>query len=74
MSSKKTTLKKIGTVVKQHRKQLGLTQLEFGERVGIHRTYVGAIERGERNLTILKICDLAQALGTDIKELVSKLD
>jgi len=66
MIRKKTILKRFGVTVRLHRRKMGLTQQEFGTRVGIHRTYVGAIERGERNLTIMKICEIADALDRDL--------
>ncbi len=66
MLRKKTILKRFGATVRLYRRKLGLTQQEFGARVGIHRTYVGAIERGERNLTIMKLCEISDALGRDL--------
>lgn len=45
------------------RTKLGLSQEEFAERCGLHRTYVGAIERGERNVTLKTLGQIAEPLG-----------
>ena len=66
MLRRKTILKRFGSVVRSYRRKMGLTQFELGNLVGIHRTYVGAIERGERNLTIMKVCEIADVLGRDL--------
>lgn len=44
------------------RHQLDLSQEELGERAGLHRTYIGGVERGERNLTVDNIEKIANAL------------
>ena len=45
------------------RTKLGLSQEEFAERCDLHRTYVGAIERGERNVTLKTLQRIAASLG-----------
>lgn len=50
--------------VRARRKALGLSQEAFADRAGLHRTYVGAIERAERNVSLDNIDKLARALGT----------
>lgn len=52
-----------GRSVRQHRTEVGLSQEALADRAGIHRTYIGGIERGERNPTLLMIHRLARALG-----------
>jgi transcriptional regulator with XRE-family HTH domain len=58
--------------VRRLRVKLGLSQEEFGERCGLHRTYVGAIERGERNVTLKTVAQLAEALGVASGQLLRK--
>lgn len=49
----------------------GWSQEEMAERCGLHRTYVGAIERGERNVTLETLNALALALGASPAELIA---
>jgi transcriptional regulator with XRE-family HTH domain len=49
---------------------VGLSQEALADRAGLHRTYVGSVERGERNVSIDNICRLAWALGVDVRELL----
>lgn len=53
------------------RKRLGISQEALAEIAGLHRTYVGAIERGERNISIDNIERLAVALDLDILDLLA---
>jgi transcriptional regulator with XRE-family HTH domain len=62
MAQKKETCVAFGRAVRRHRKQAGLSQEELADRAQIHRTYIGGIERGERNPTLLMIHRLARAL------------
>lgn len=52
-----------GEAVRLHRGLAGYSQEELADRAGIHRTYIGGIERGERNPTLTMIYRLAKALG-----------
>jgi transcriptional regulator with XRE-family HTH domain len=58
-----------GFAVKDRREALGLTQEEFAEHAGIHRTYLSDIERGTRNVSLINIERLASALSLKISEL-----
>ncbi len=53
------------------RARRGLSQEALADRAGIHRTYVGSVERGERNISIDNICRLAWALGADVRALLA---
>lgn len=69
METDLTLLKEFGQKVQQRRKELGISQEELAYRAGFHRTYIGMIERAERNITLSNLKKLADALQVDIKEL-----
>ncbi|KIA82193.1 transcriptional regulator [Chromobacterium piscinae] len=58
--------------VKRRRLELGLSQEELAEAAGVHRTYVGMIERSEKNVTIYNIERFAMALGVEPATLLEK--
>jgi transcriptional regulator with XRE-family HTH domain len=65
----------LGDRVRCLRVSLGLSQERLADVAGLHRTYVGGVERGERNATIEVVAQLAQALGVvpaDLLRVVSK--
>ena len=55
----------LGSNIKRIRALNGLSQEQFADRTGIHRTYVGGIERGERNVTLQTLERIADAFGLD---------
>jgi len=59
-----------GQALRTFRKTRGLTQEGLAERANLHRTYVGDVERGERNVSLLNIARLARALSVSMAELV----
>jgi transcriptional regulator with XRE-family HTH domain len=61
---------KFGNRVRELRKEKGISQEELAYRAGMHRTYVGTIERGEQNVSLKNIEKLAKALDVDMKELI----
>ena len=67
---KATALKRsFGQRVRSLRNAAGMSQMDLGERSGLDHTYVGGVERGERNLSIEAIGKLAQGLDMEISEL-----
>jgi transcriptional regulator with XRE-family HTH domain len=70
---KSNTLIKFGEIVRKKRQERGLSQEDFAELVGVHRTYVGMIERAEKNITLLNIEKIAQAFGISMSELLENL-
>lgn len=58
-----TDLQIFGTRVRAERERLGVSQEELADRAGMHRTYLGGVERGERNVGLLNILRIARALG-----------
>jgi transcriptional regulator with XRE-family HTH domain len=69
MESKKEILIKFGTRVREIRKNQGLSQEELSFRTDLHRTYIGMIERAEKNITLVNIEKIAIALNVSICEL-----
>ena len=68
-----TATQRFGARVRDRRRRLGWTQEELAEQAELHWTYVGQVERGERNLGLVNILRLAVALKADPAELVRGL-
>ncbi len=68
---KGSVLVQFGERVRSLRKSEGLSQEKLGEIAGIHYTYIGGVERGERNVSLKNIEKIAKGLGVDITELFS---
>ncbi len=66
---KKTILVKFGEKVRDLRKQKGLSQEQLSFEADLHRTYIGMIERAEKNITLTNIEKIAKALEVNISEL-----
>ena len=62
---------KFGERVRACRKAANLSQEELAEKAGVHRTYIGMIERGEKNITLSNIQKIAFALGMTIHNLIN---
>ena len=66
---KKKILISFGDRIREIRKGQGLSQEELSFKAELHRTYIGMIERGERNITLVNIEKIAKALEVEIKKL-----
>jgi transcriptional regulator with XRE-family HTH domain len=64
----------LGRAIRSIREDEGIPQEELAYRAGIHRSYMGAIERGEINLSYAKILQLAQAVGLSASELIRRAE
>jgi transcriptional regulator with XRE-family HTH domain len=62
----KSFLRRVGEAVREVREKKGWSQEELGFESGVHRTYVGAIERGERNLSLLSLRKITNALKVSV--------
>ncbi len=62
-----------GHRVRERRLELGLSQEDLADLCGLHRTYIGSMERGERNVSLINIVRVAQALDIDPARLMSGL-
>ena len=69
MQAKEKILVKFGERVRSLRKVISLSQEQLAFKADLHRTYIGMIERAEKNITLVNIEKIANALGVDIKEL-----
>ena len=63
-------LGQFGNKVKKLRKTKGWTQEELAKQTGLHRTYIGSIERIERNVSLINVDKIAKALGVNVKNLL----
>lgn len=66
--------KKFGAFIASKRNELGLSQEQFSFRSGMHRTYIGMIERGERNITLINVVKLAHALNMTLSEMFNEYE
>jgi len=64
---------RFGQRVRELRQKAGLSQEELAHRAGLRRTYMGGIERGERNVSLKNIEAIAKALSVDLSELFQGL-
>ena len=69
VSVKSIVLKKFGETIRRLRKERNLSQEELADRAELHRTYIGMIERAEKNITLINIEKLSNALDVDISKL-----
>jgi transcriptional regulator with XRE-family HTH domain len=67
--SKKKVLQLFGEKVRELRKERGLSQEELSYKSDLHRTYIGMIERAEKNITLANIEKIAKALNVHLKDL-----
>jgi transcriptional regulator with XRE-family HTH domain len=67
-------LKLLGESVRQRRMRLGISQEEFANKCGVHRTYVGKVERGEQNVSMASLERIAKGLGVPAWQLVREAE
>lgn len=71
---KNAVLRKFGSAVRRHRRMASLTQEEFALQCEIDRSYLGGVERGERNLTLVNVIKICDALKVNPSEMLADLD
>ena len=59
-------LKSIGSKIRQIRLNMGISQEKLGFLAKLDRTYIGSVERGERNISVINLYRIADALKTDV--------
>jgi transcriptional regulator with XRE-family HTH domain len=62
------------TLLRQLRREGGLTQVEVGKRLGVPQSFVSKYESGERRLDVIELRHVAEAIGTTLEVVVSRLD
>ncbi len=67
------THKKLGLRIKGLRKELDMTQEDLAFKVGVDRSYMGFIERGEKNPTLSRLVEISKTLKVSLSELFSSL-
>ena len=67
-------LRNFGQTLRTVRQRAGMSQEELAARAGLDRTYVGGAERGERNVSLVNLVRLANALGVSLSELVGQIE
>lgn len=65
-----TILVRFGKNVQKIRKEQKISQEKLAERAGLHRTYIGMIERAEKNITLINIEKISKALNVELTELL----
>ena len=73
MISEHDILNIFGENVRRQRRLLNLSQEELAHRADLHRTYIGTIERAEKNITLVNMQKIANALEVKIEELLKEL-
>jgi transcriptional regulator with XRE-family HTH domain len=72
VSKKKSARQTFGVNLRRHREELRLSQEDLAEKADLHRTYIGSVERGERNVSIDNMERLAVAVGCRIADLLEE--
>ena len=63
----------LGSTIRQLRVASGYSQERFAEKAGLHRTYIGGVERGERNVSLENIVRIARALRVSPSRLLERI-
>ncbi len=70
MAAKDPMLRQLGEYLRERRTERGWSQEDLAYECGLHRTYIGAVERGEYNVTLLTLRRITDALGISLAEAV----
>jgi transcriptional regulator with XRE-family HTH domain len=67
-------LKLVGQRIRSLRKERGLSQEQLGEKGGFHYSYIGQVERGEKNVSLLNLAKISEALEVSLSQLFAYVD
>lgn len=70
----KELLKELGSTIRRLRAERGFSQESFASATGLHRTYMGGIERGERNVGVVNLSQIAATLDMSLSEFFSEME
>ena len=70
MKRASTLIQLTANELRHRREMMGISQESLAQLCGLHRTYIGAIERGERNITLATLLKLAEALACELSDLI----
>lgn len=70
MSSAGDIIRMLGKNIRHERVRQGFSQEDLAEKAGLHRTYIGMVERGERNITLLNYAKIVDALNLAMHDLM----
>ncbi len=73
MAAKDPMLRQLGQYLRRIREQRGRSQEELAHECGLHRTYIGAVERGEYNVTILTLRRITDTLGITLADAIESM-
>ena len=74
MKRKATILTAFGKAIRKFRSSAGLSQEDLAERAELHRTYIGDIERGERNVSLINMEKLAKAANIKLSRVLKEAE
>lgn len=74
MDESEKSLELLGRKIRKLRQEKGLSQEEFAHTANIDRSYIGQIERGERNIAFFNLLKIARALGVKVSDLTEGID
>jgi len=72
MSSAGDIIRMLGKNIRHERVRQGFSQDDLAEKAGLHRTYIGMVERGERNITLLNYAKIVDALNLAMHDLMKE--
>jgi transcriptional regulator with XRE-family HTH domain len=70
----KNELRALGEAIREGRKALGVSQEDFAEMCDLHRTYIGQVERGEKNISFINVLRVCKGLRTKPSQLLTNAD